>query len=280
LGSDFAILQETDGFVVVNKPSGVSCYHNKATAAGKVHSRRRSRADGFRSRVSDISLVDALSTAANFSLSTVNREALGIVHRLDRGTSGCMVLAKTDDAHARLVTEFFTRRVSKEYTVLTSPAPAAPPSNLAAAAAADPPSGDGGRVVLEGSVHGRPARSTYRLIEIFGRRQQYALGRVETHTGRKHQVRIHCAKLLQSPIVLDDLYGNSENSGGSSRWLLDAIETVDNSSDGARNVPPGKRFFLHASSLSIPEMGIDVEAPLPGWWHPALDELRRRGSST
>jgi len=305
--NDFSILYEDDNVLVVNKPSGVSCYHCKSTTAGKVPRRRRNRNRNRSNRgeeadsrddfavTADVSLVDAILACGDVPLSTLNAEARGIVHRLDRGTSGCIALAKTDDAHARLVTEFYLRRTRKEYTALTSPAPAS--------------RGDDGddAIELESCVDGRPAKSTYRLLERFAIRNasndataSAALGLVKTRTGRKHQVRVHCAELLKSPVVLDDLYGRSspapttgsrtrkkkskKNSSTSSSSSLSLPQlrrsTLPFSNEVARRFPRNG-FFLHASSLSVPSLGIhSVEAPLPDWWQSALDELRRGGSET
>ena len=116
-GNDFAILHETDELLVVNKPSGIPCFHRKKTTAGKI--RKGQGEDGI---VADISLEDAL-ISCNVPLSTVNPDALGLVHRLDRGSSGCLVLAKTDSMHALLVAEFFLRKTEKKYNTIVAPAP-------------------------------------------------------------------------------------------------------------------------------------------------------------
>ena len=200
LGDELAILKETSDYVVVNKPSGVACFHGKTTSAGKSGK--------------DTSLVDAL-LQNRVPLSTLNPQAQGLVHRLDRGTSGCLLLAKTDDFHARAVSEFFVRRSRKSYTALLE----APVEGL-------PMEG-----TMETLVDGRSARSEYRVHA-----ENPRLVTVQTKTGRKHQVRVHCASALR-PIVGDWEYGSAANTG---------------------------RFCLHATTLSL--LDIDVEAPLPEWW--------------
>ena len=134
-GCDFQVLQETNDFVVVSKPSGMVCTHKHKTTAGK-----------RKSLNNDASLVDALLDL-NVPLSTLNAEGRGLVHRIDRGTSGCIVLAKTDEMHAKLVTQFFLRRAKKTYTaVVRSSKP----------------------VLIDGTidvpVDGRPALSKYRVM--------------------------------------------------------------------------------------------------------------------
>ena len=124
LGEDFGILEETPDLVVVNKPSGVVCFHQRATNAGKIGKKGKKNGDA-----ADVSLEDAL-LSTGVPLSTLNAQARGLVHRLDRGTSGCLVLAKNDATHARLVADFFRRRVRKSYQCLVE----APSASSAAAA--------------------------------------------------------------------------------------------------------------------------------------------------
>jgi len=80
-GPELSILFESPDLFVVNKPSGISCFHRKTTIAGKVR-----KGQGQESSAIDIALEDAL-LSCNIPLSTINPEALGLVHRLDRGTS-------------------------------------------------------------------------------------------------------------------------------------------------------------------------------------------------
>lgn len=155
LGQDFAVLSETKDFVVVSKPAGTVCHHAHATTSGKIGRKN-----------ADISLVDAM-VQANVPLSTINPQALGLVHRLDRGTSGCIILAKTDRMHARLVTEFFLRNVHKTYHTIVTPVPSR----------------------LEGTVDlpvdGRPAISDFEVMKKRG--DDLAYMKMITRTGRKHQ---------------------------------------------------------------------------------------------
>jgi 23S rRNA-/tRNA-specific pseudouridylate synthase len=239
-GDDFAVLLETDDFVVINKPSGVPCFHKKATTAGKI---RKGKGKKDLSASVDISLEDALLNC-NVPLSTLNPEALGLVHRLDRGSSGCMVVAKTDKMHATLVSEFFLRRTKKKYLTIVAPAP-------------DPSVPEEGFIDLP--VDERPARSKYRVVERCG--TAAALLEFDIYTGRKHQVRVHAAEGLSCPVLLDTLYKIDEDEGSGLENLVEI--------DGSK-----QQFFLHASSLSIPEFGIDVEAPLPSWWDATVSSLK------
>jgi len=228
-GEDFSVLDETDDWVVVNKPSGIPCFHRKTTTAGKI---RKGTGHAI-PQAKDVSLEDAL-VACNVPLSTLNPDARGLVHRLDRGSSGCLVLAKTDEMHARLLSEFFLRRTEKFYTTVVSPVP-------------DPSvAGEG---TIDFPVDGRPARSNYRILERWG--SDAAIVEFAIFTGRKHQIRVHASSVLGSPVHMDTLYGEEKN-------------IVDSST----------RFLLHSSKLKIPKYDIDVEAPQPPWWDDVITDFK------
>ncbi|KAI2497012.1 RNA pseudouridylate synthase [Fragilaria crotonensis] len=100
-------LHESDHDLIVSKPSGMVCVHKHTTGSGKLTaSRRKHQREGSDSEDLDISLEAALLDVG-ILLSTINVDGRGLVHRIDRGTSGCMILAKTDERHAQLVAEFF-----------------------------------------------------------------------------------------------------------------------------------------------------------------------------
>jgi 23S rRNA-/tRNA-specific pseudouridylate synthase len=260
-GVDFNILHEDDHILVVSKPSGMVCYHQRKTTAGKVG--RKKRAKGAKDNASadaDVSLTDALVEDVNMRLSTLNPNAAGIVHRIDRGTSGCITLAKTDEAHALLVAEFFTRGAKKTYEALV---PARPVQIRNRKEGLDPlpDSGD-----IDLPINDKSARSAYKIVQRFG--DDAMRIRVETFTGRKHQVRRHAAEGLSRPLFLDAMYWDSKNLR--TEDLPDAIAQL---SDESSRKDETERFFLHASSLRIPSLGIDVEAPLPLWWQKVEKEL-------
>ncbi|KAL3801840.1 hypothetical protein HJC23_001236 [Cyclotella cryptica] len=293
-GPDICLLHDDNDVLIVSKPSGMVCYHNKKTGAGKVTASRKKKSrasinkgddlstnnDSYGTKAVDISLEDALLDLS-IPLSTLNPSARGIVHRLDRGTSGAIVLAKNDDAHLRLVALFFLRRVKKKYLALIPGRPL----------------DDGIDVPFEGvidlPVDGRPALSKYRVIRLYSAPSQTKqnpdpaaiLLEVETLTGRKHQVRVHCANGLRRPIFLDPLYSVNTNDvspnakdgknkdkskkkgGGDISYNDEAIPAA------IRDVASGKeQFFLHAQTLSISEMGMHVESPLPLWWDGVLGQ--------
>jgi len=300
-GTDIHVLNETKDVIVISKPAGIVCYHTKKTTAGKISRKKKRRADSDSTDCSkdgmkqmDISLVDALLDVP-VSLSTLNPSARGIVHRLDRGTSGSIVLAKTDEIHLRLVALFFLRRVKKKYLALV------PGSNTTNSISGDEGAGlnhmplsftMGSTGSINVPVDGRPAHSRYRVMKLFGKQKQLStipnalLLEVETLTGRKHQVRVHCAS-LGHPIFLDPIYYSLESK--QSKRGKEKKKRGSPSTHNAKNTIPiqptaisdlldnskhkQEQFFLHADSLSIPELGLSVNAPLSKWWLDTMDHL-------
>ena len=171
-------------------------------------------------------LPDAVEHAYGVTLSDLGGPlARGVVHRLDRDVSGCMVLAKTRRAHALLVREFAARRVEKTY--------------LAVGVAQDGASLAGPTTVDE-PIQNKAAETE---VEPLSQTADFALLRCKARTGRKHQVRKHCAA-LGFPLV-------GEVSPPKKR-------VIEN--------PSHKGIMLHAHSLRVPGV-VDVACPPPEWWH-------------
>eukprot|EP00577_Skeletonema_sp_RCC1716_P015976 CAMPEP_0113387054 /NCGR_PEP_ID=MMETSP0013_2-20120614/8331_1 /TAXON_ID=2843 ORGANISM="Skeletonema costatum, Strain 1716" /NCGR_SAMPLE_ID=MMETSP0013_2 /ASSEMBLY_ACC=CAM_ASM_000158 /LENGTH=530 /DNA_ID=CAMNT_0000269923 /DNA_START=19 /DNA_END=1608 /DNA_ORIENTATION=+ /assembly_acc=CAM_ASM_000158 len=276
-GPDIHILHESDDLIVLSKAAGQVCYHTKKTSAGKISAKRKKAKKGAAAAPDDdgskvdISLEDSLIDM-NFVLSTVNPVARGIVHRLDRGTSGCICLAKSNEAHMKLIASFFLRRVKKKYLALV-PSPST--SSLEQEG------------VIDALVGGKSAASKYRVVRTYGDEsssQGLTLLEVETLTGRKHQVRVHCTE-IGCPIIFDPLYSSFQPPAQASRrkakkdFQRNKRGKADNTEDTNQSrfpkaisdlettmIPGQEKFFLHAQSLSIPEFDVDVQAPLPGWW--------------
>jgi len=251
---DVSILFENENYIAINKPSSMICYHRHRTTKGK-HK--------------DVSLEEVLlkcNQAVDGTLSTLNPEALGIVHRLDRGTSGCILIAKNNQAHALLLTAFFKREVKKSYIALI-PAKAQIKSK-------DDPLGVGDSGLIDIPVDGKPALSSYTIEHIYSSPPEAIAVRLETFTGRKHQVRVHCAMGLNRPIFLEPLY----KSDGTLHVQKQKKQKKKKSIPSTSSLPPkpiqnaeskiqsGHRFFLHAQSLQVPFLGIQILAPLPEWW--------------
>lgn len=169
----------------------------------------------------------------------------GLVHRLDKDTSGCLVIARTLSAHHRLVAAMKRREISRHYLALVW-------GDLIAGGQIDAPIGrhpvDRRRQVVR--PDGRPARTHYRI----GRRLNGAtLLDVSLETGRTHQIRVHLAH-IRHPIVGDPVYGRSGAPAGLTAVQRAAWQGFD-------------RQALHAARLQLehPDSGkpIEASAPLP-----------------
>lgn len=161
----------------------------------------------------------------------------GIVHRLDKGTSGLILIAKNDRSHHWLQDQFRHRKVKKIYLALVDGGPPTPSGRIEASIGRDPSHRKMMAVLPAGK--GREATTEYFTAEKF---QKHSLLNVHLLTGRTHQIRLHLA-FLKCPVVGDTLYGYRH-------------PTI-----------PIKRNFLHASNLSILLPGDRIpssfEAPLP-----------------
>ena len=157
----------------------------------------------------------------------------GIVHRLDRDTSGLMVVAKTDLAHRRLGAAIAGRRVRRTYAALVWGHLAESPTTIDAPVARHP--SDRKRMAIVPG--GRPARTDAYLVARFA---VVDLLRLELHTGRTHQIRVHLEH-IGHPVVGDPVYGGggSRRISGAGRRAAEAIE---------RATP---RQALHAAALAF-----------------------------
>ncbi len=170
----------------------------------------------------------------------------GIVHRLDKDTSGLIIVAKNDAAHVSLAEQLKERKVEKTYVALVEGSVTPPEGRIEA------PIGRDAKHRLRMAVveNGRDARTTYRVLREIGRR---TLLEVRPQTGRTHQIRVHLAS-IGHPITGDSLYGR-------------------------RGDAPVARQFLHAQKLSFqhPRTGerLELEAPLSEDLQQALEELER-----
>ena len=177
----------------------------------------------------------------------------GIVHRLDKDTSGCLVVAKNDDTHLALSAQFASRKVEKIYhAILCGELPRA--KGEIQAAIARHPSHRKRMAVDEG---GREAHTSYRVLESL---RSATLAEALLHTGRTHQIRVHF-QFLGYPLVGDLTYGNRQNQ---------RLEDLT----GYR----AQRQMLHAYHLGFthPRTGKKVafDAPVPEDFQDALSRLR------
>lgn len=203
----------------------------------------------------DQTLVNALLHHCAGKLSGIGGVARpGIVHRLDKDTSGCLVVAKTDRAHTHLADEFAARKVEKVYHLIVCGELALSSGEIRAAIARHP-SHRKRMAVRDGQ--GKMAWTSYRLLE---RLRRSSFVEALLHTGRTHQIRVHFHH-LGYPLVGDDTYGSRQNQRL-------AEET------GYR----AARQMLHARVLSfthpLTREVMRFEAPLPEDFRRALEMLR------
>ena len=181
------ILFEDKSLLVVNKPAGLVVH----PAAGH----------------EEHTLVNALLHHCKGSLSGIGGVARpGIVHRLDKETSGCLVVAKNDATHLALSEQFATREVKKIYHALVCGEPARATGEIRTAIARHPTHRK--RMAVRDDSSGRAAHTSYRILEPL-----YAatLMEAQIHTGRTHQVRVHF-QFIGHPLVGDDTYGARQNA--------------------------------------------------------------------
>lgn len=205
------ILHEDAHLLVVEKPAGMVVHPAPGHPGGTLVNALLSRAD-------------TLS-----GIGGVSRP--GIVHRLDRDTSGILVVAKTDAAHRALSARFSAHAMDRRYRGIVFGAPPGAEGTVVTRIGRHPVRRKRMAVLPAG---GREAVTRYRLLETFGR---FSLVEFSLSTGRTHQVRVHCAH-LGCPIVGDDVYGRSRKvpmgKGASARTV-----TME-------------RFLLHAYHLAFP----------------------------
>lgn len=184
----------------------------------------------------------------------------GIVHRLDKETSGLIAVAKTDDAQASLMRQFGARSVEKEYLALVRGAAPAPRGRIEAPIGRDPRDRQRMAVV----AGGRDAVSEY---ESLGSGAGYSLLALHPLTGRTHQLRAHLA-YLGLPIAGDRRYGGGIGPGGLQRQFLHAARlTLDRPLDGRRltawsELPEDLASSLAASGIGSDRLPVGVGATL------------------
>ena len=200
-------------------------------------------------------LVHALLAHCKGTLSGVGGvERPGIVHRLDRETSGVMLVAKSDKAHRGLAAQFSERSLKKEYLALVAGVPPLLSGSIKKPIGRNP-NHRHKMAVVETEAGGRDAHTDWEVVEKFGK--VAALVRCLIHTGRTHQIRVHL-KALGHIILGDEIYG----------WKPDAR---------LKKQPP--RVLLHAEHLEVthPITGkvLDLRAPLPKDFKDQLSQLKK-----
>ncbi len=154
----------------------------------------------------------------------------GIVHRLDKDTSGVILVAKNDKAHHFLQKQFKDRQVEKRYLALVDGHPPTPTGRVEAAINRDPSQRQ--KMAIVPTHKGRMAISEYRIVEEF---ENHTLLEVKILTGRTHQIRLHMA-FLECPVVGDRVYGHKKISLPVSRQMLHAQHVKIDLPNGQKGV--------------------------------------------
>lgn len=223
------IVYEDRSVLVVDKPAGMVVHPAPGSPSG--------------------TLVNALLYRYGDQLSSINGVIRpGIVHRIDKDTSGLLMVARTDQAHEFLSRQLAEHSITRKYRAIVL-------DNIREEeGTVDAPIGRDPRNRLRNAVtaDGRPAVTHYRVLERFG---SHTLIEAVLETGRTHQIRVHMA-YRRHPLLGDALYGPSANTAGARRQMLHA----------------GVLGFLHPESHEY----LEFESPLPEDFRDVLERLRRK----
>ncbi|MFO7298933.1 MAG: RluA family pseudouridine synthase [Actinomycetes bacterium] len=213
----FGVLYEDGHLIVVDKPAGIVVHPGSGRLTGTLVA-------GLLNRYPELEGVG-------------QKDRWGLVHRLDKDTSGVLVVARTQEAHDALSAMLRRREITRVYLTLVHGIPGSPTGTVDAPIARDP------ATPLRRALHpeGKPARTHYRVLDTYPERGCSYL-EVRLETGRTHQIRVHLSA-IGHPVVGDTLYGPRRQRLGADR------------------------IFLHAARLSFthPFTGdeVAVESPLP-----------------
>jgi 23S rRNA pseudouridine1911/1915/1917 synthase len=220
---DFEVVYADDAVAVVDKPAGLVVHPGAGRERGTL-------VGGLLARFPDLADLVAAGVCAP--------DRPGIVHRLDKGTSGLLAVARTAEAYRALVAQLATRTMTRRYLALVVGTVPEERGEVEA------PIGRSGRTPTKMAVSaaGKPARTSYRVLERREGEPPTTLLDVSLHSGRTHQIRVHLGA-IGHPVVGDARYGTPDRRLGSGR------------------------FFLHAAALAFehPVTGARMEfsSPLP-----------------
>lgn len=227
------VLYEDSDLAVINKPAGLVCHMGAGVRSG--------------------TLVNALFHRMG-PIEAGDPQRPGIVHRLDKLTSGVMLVAKNNQAHRKLSQQFKNREVRKEYLALVHGSPSPPSGTIDVPLGRDPRDR---KKISPRARHARRAVTHYRVKHNYG---AVSLLEIRIETGRTHQIRVHLAH-KGHPVVGDPVYGSGRNLPAS---LLKAA-------------PRLQRPFLHSHILGFhhPSSGKELvfTAPLPEELQQFLDAI-------
>ena len=222
------IIYEDDDLIVINKPAGMVVHPGAGIESG--------------------TLAHALVHHFNLLSGTAGRTRPGIVHRLDKETSGLLVVAKNDLSHERLSDQFHDRQVYKLYIALVYGRVSNERGEIEARIGRSPHNRTRMSVLRGGA-----GRTAHTIFEVAKRFQDFTLLKVWIKTGRTHQIRVHMAH-IGHPVVGDSTYGGGRENSIRNVPIRRAVQSLS-------------RHFLHSSELAFnhPRTGerLEFTAPLP-----------------
>ena len=235
------IVFEDEHLAVINKPARMVVHPGAGVQSG--------------------TLANAIAFHFNFEHTVASGDPaelrVGIVHRLDKDTSGLIVVAKNDQVHEALSDQFREREVYKSYVALVHGSPREKSGKI------DAPIGRNkhNRLRMKIAAHGRIALSLWKVRK---RYDKFTLLDVEIKTGRTHQIRVHLAS-INHPVVGDEIYNEGRDNTVNDSTIKNAIRSMD-------------RFFLHAEKLSfthpVTKERLEFTQPLPYELDRFLDLLK------
>lgn len=224
------IIYEDDDLLVVNKPAGMVVHPAPGNYTG--------------------TLVNALMFHCGDALSSINGVIRpGIVHRIDKDTSGLLMVAKNDHAHASLSQQLQEHSITRRYQAIVYHNIREEEGTIDAPIGRDPKNRLRNAINYD---HGKPAVTHYKVIERFGK---FTWIEARLETGRTHQIRVHMAS-VKHPLLGDSLYGPASNKEGVSRQMLHA----------------GILGFQHPSTGEY----MEFESPLPEDFEKVLKRLQKQ----
>lgn len=229
------IVYEDDDVAVINKPRGMVVHPGPGNYSG--------------------TLVNAIMYHMGDSLSSINGVIRpGIVHRIDKDTSGLLMIAKNDMAHESLAAQLKEHSVTREYTALVY-------DNIREDdLTVDLPIGRDERNRMRHAVNGSGARNAVTHIRVLERFGKYTLVRARLETGRTHQIRVHMA-YMHHPLAGDELYGPRRQSS-----KIEGIEVH------GQLLHAGTLGFIHPSTGSY----LEFHSELPDIFKTVLNNLREK----
>ncbi len=222
------IIHEDEDLIVVDKPAGMVVHPGAGIESG--------------------TLANALVYHFNELSGTAGRIRPGIVHRLDKDTSGLIVVAKNDVAHTKLSEQFHDRKVFKMYVALVYGRVSQSIGDIEANIGRSPH-----HRMKMAVLRGGAGRYAHTIFQVVDRYSDFSLLKVQIKTGRTHQIRVHLAHTAH-PVVGDALYGQGRENSVHDVKMKRAIRSLN-------------RHFLHAAQLEFahPRTGgvMKFESPLP-----------------